>query len=104
MPTDSRRINGPEESFDPSVLLVNKKTREVNIFFILQTTASSQATGFVSILCQQIYGNRMYTKHVACDDVESLYTGILQCKQKCKSAGYTYHEHCPRIFMLHIFL
>lgn len=28
MPTDSRRINGPEESFDPSVLLVNKKTRE----------------------------------------------------------------------------
>lgn len=35
MPTDSRRINGPEDSFDPSVLLVDKKTREVNILFIL---------------------------------------------------------------------
>ena len=30
MPTDSRRITGPEESFDPSVLLVNReKTKEV---------------------------------------------------------------------------
>ena len=32
MPTDSRRITGPEESFDPSVLLVNKeKTKEVTM-------------------------------------------------------------------------
>ena len=32
MPTDSRRITGPEESFDPSVLLVNReKTKEVTM-------------------------------------------------------------------------